>query len=130
MNEDNLVPESLREKVHDRLHQSGALERIDHRIKLAMCAAIEVLRGDKSPRPIFENIGFNKPEVEIQALQSVYAYLKSVDLSWTLEAFVQETTVPVLEDAETPALIDLLEQGNEEVEGDEIDAEEDEGDAE
>jgi hypothetical protein len=128
--EDNLVPESLRGQVHDRLDKSGALERIDHRIKVAMCAAIEVLRGDKSSRPIFENIGFKKPEPEIQALQTVYAYLKSVGLTWTLETIVQETNVQVSEDAETLSLIDLLEQGNGEGEGDELEAEEEEDDVE
>jgi hypothetical protein len=51
-----------------------------------MCAAIEILRGDKSPRPIFDNLGFKKPELEIQALNVVYAYLKSVGIIWKLEA--------------------------------------------
>jgi hypothetical protein len=123
--DDALVPDSLKEKVHEQLSSSGALDRIDHRIKVAMCAAIEVLRGDKSPRPIFESIGFDKPETEVQALQVIYAYLKSVGLTWTLETITQETNVKVLEDGDTLSLIDLLDQASGEVD-DEADPEEDE----
>jgi hypothetical protein len=103
-----IVPEELKEKVHDKLVESKALDRIDQRIKQGMCAAIERLRGDKSPKPIFSELGFQKDEVELQALQSIYKYLASVGLTWTLETISQETNVePKSADAD-PSVIDLL----------------------
>jgi hypothetical protein len=106
------VPESLKEKLHDKLVESSALDRIDHRIKQGMCAAIEILRGDKTSKPIFSFLGFNKEANEIQALQIICDYLKSVGLTWTLEALTQDTNVVPTSKKITSSLTDLLQYPN------------------
>jgi hypothetical protein len=102
------VPDSLKEKLHDKLVQSSALDRIDHRIKQGMCAAIEKLRGDNTAKLIFNDIGFDKPDNEIHTLQVVFDYLKSVGLTWTLETLTQETNVKAESKGTGSSLIDLL----------------------
>jgi hypothetical protein len=101
------VPPALRAKVHDKLVASGALERIDRRVRHGMCAAIETLRGDKSPKPVFESLGFNKPAAELKSIQVVYKYLGDVGLTWTLDTLVQETNLRPA-DTSDPSLLDLL----------------------
>jgi hypothetical protein len=101
------VPPALRTKVHDKLVESGALERIDRRVRHGMCAAIEALRGDKSPKPVFEALGFNKPDVELKAIQVVYKYLESIGLKWTLDTLIQETNLKPADTANA-ALLDLI----------------------
>jgi hypothetical protein len=103
-----IVPDELKDKVHDKLVNSKALDRIDQRIKEGMCAAIEVLRGDKSTKRIFESLGFKKGEVELQALQAIYKYLANVGLTWTLETISQETSVKPDTADGGPSLIDVL----------------------
>jgi hypothetical protein len=90
------------------LEKSKALDRIDHRVKQGMCAAIEVLRGDTTQKPIFESLGFDKPQAEIDSLQVIYQYLASVGLTWTLETISQETNVPRNSNESVQSLIDLL----------------------
>jgi hypothetical protein len=101
------VPPALRAKVHDKLAASGALDRIDRRVRQGMCAAIEALRGDKSPKPVFTALGFNKPDVELKAIQVVYKYLTSVGLTWTLDTLVQETNLRPAE-ANDASLLNLI----------------------
>jgi hypothetical protein len=102
------VPDSVKEKLHDKLVESSALDRIDHRIKQGMCAAIEKLRGDNTSKPIFDAIGFDKPDNEIHALQVIFDYLKRVGLTWTLEALTQETNVKAESKGIGSPLIDIL----------------------
>jgi hypothetical protein len=101
------VPPALRGKVHDKLAESGALDRIDRRVRQGMCAAIEVLRGDKAPKPVFASIGFDKPDAELKAIQAVYKYLASAGLTWTLDTLIQETNLRPAE-AGSASLLDLL----------------------
>jgi hypothetical protein len=103
-----VIPEELKEKVHDKLVESKALDRIDQRIKQGMCAAIERLRGDKAPKAIFSDLGFQKDELELQAIQSIYKYLASVGLTWTLETIWQETNVEPKAADGAPSVSDLL----------------------
>jgi hypothetical protein len=105
---DCVVPDSLKERLHDKLAESKALEKIDHRIKQGMCAAIEILRGDKSREQFFETLGFDKGPAETKALQAIYKYLASVGLTWTLEAISQETNVNPTDTGREPSLTDLL----------------------
>jgi hypothetical protein len=117
------IPDALKQKVHAKLEQSGALDTIDHRIKQGMCAAIEYLRGDKSPKKPFAGLGFQKDEREVKALQVIYKYLASVGLTWSLETIQQETNVKA-DDTEIPALIDVL--TGTASKGEELDADEEE----
>jgi hypothetical protein len=93
------LTEDLKERVHDKLVKSKAMDHIDHRIKQGMCAAIESLRGDKEPKAIFTRLGFKKKRVELIALQSIYQFLASVGLNWTLETLTQDTSVKPQSDA-------------------------------
>jgi hypothetical protein len=88
----NLTAE-LKEEVRKKLESSGAFKEIDDRIKKGMCAAIAHIRGDPIADETFAELGFNKPEPEKEALQTVFAYLESVGLSWTLETLQAETNV-------------------------------------
>jgi hypothetical protein len=88
------LTDALKERVHEKVVKSGAMDRIDHRIKQGMCAAIESLRGDRAPKPIFADLGFKRKRLEVVGLQSVYQFLASVGLTWTLETLSQDTNVP------------------------------------
>jgi hypothetical protein len=134
------LTDALKERVHEKVVKSGAMDRIDHRIKQGMCAAIESLRGDKTPKPIFADLGFKKGRIEIVALQSIYQFLASVGLNWTLETLSQDTNVkpqpsavPLVDWLTNPpkGAIDLEDENNgEEAEADEgegIDVEEEDG---
>jgi hypothetical protein len=101
------IETNLKQKVHAKLEQSGALDAIDHRIKQGMCAAIEYLRGDRTPKKPFEGLGFDKDDREVKAIQVIYKYLASVGLTWTLDTIQQETNVKA-DDTDTPLLLDVL----------------------
>jgi hypothetical protein len=102
---DEVAPE-LKEVVRQRLADKGVVKKIDHRIKVGMIAAIGELRGEKGSTTIFDGLGFDKPKIEIEALQAIYAYLKDVDLTWTLDCLINETQVQPAES--DVALVPLL----------------------
>jgi hypothetical protein len=87
------TPESMKEVVHEKLRKNGVVNEIDHRIKVGMVAAIGELRGQKDGGAAFDGLGFHRPQIEIKALQRIYAFLKTVDLSWTRECVINETQV-------------------------------------
>jgi hypothetical protein len=105
---DCIVPDSVKERLHDKLSESKALDAIDARVKQGMCGAIEHLRGNKTSNPLFKDLGFQKPESEIRSLQVIYKDLASVKLIWALETISQETNVAPKTTEETPSLTDLL----------------------
>jgi hypothetical protein len=96
------VPAELKERVRERLKSGNALKTIALKIKVGMGAAIGELRGKTGAKSIFDEPDFprNDPdnedetELEKQALQTVYQYLETRELKWTLGCLQQETKVP------------------------------------
>jgi hypothetical protein len=108
---DTTVLDGLKDRLQIKLKENpDALDTIDRKVKDGMCAAIEWLRGDKTKKAAFADIGFKKGDVEaeVKALRTIYKYLESVELTWTLETIIQETNIARSGNADVPSLIDLL----------------------
>jgi hypothetical protein len=86
----------IKAKVVERLKRKHALRDISRNLKVAMTAAVSELRGvhpDTRSSLEFHRLE-NATEAEILGLQSVYAYLESVGLTYTLECIQQELGIP------------------------------------
>jgi hypothetical protein len=96
-----LVPKELLDNLHQRVKSSNACKDIAWKIKLGMGAAIGELRGQSKGRSIFDETQFPINETEDEtvldleryALQTVYAFLESRGLTWTLGCLEKETHV-------------------------------------
>lgn len=102
------VPEELKERVAERLKNSGALKQIARKIKVGMTAAIHELRDHPDSKSSLElQIFADQPDEEINALQAIYQYLEEQGLTYTLGCLLEESGVPKEDQAH-----DLLELVN------------------
>ena len=102
------VPEELKERVAERLKNSGALKQIARKIKVGMTAAIHELRDHPDAKSSLElQIFADAPHEEINALLAIYQYLEEHGLTYTLGCLLEESGVPKEDQA-----IDLLELVN------------------
>jgi hypothetical protein len=89
------VPEDIKNEVAERLKRKGTLRAISREVKVAMTAAISELRGlhpdSKSVLEYHALEGANPHE--IAALQTIYAFLESRGLTYTLGCLAEETGV-------------------------------------
>jgi hypothetical protein len=110
------VPQELKESVRQRFKTSSA-PRLAQKIKVGMAAAIHELRDHKTVSNLEYHPFDGVESEELDALQSVYQYLNSKGLSWTLACLVQESTIDKEDDAfDLRALLkdEPLEEGDEE----------------
>lgn len=111
------VPEELKERVAQKLKNTGALKQIARKIKVGMTAAIHELRDRPDAKSSLELQLFDDaPECEITALQAIYRYLEENGLTYTLGCLMEQAGVP--KEDESIDLLDLL--ANENIEEDEI----------
>ena len=102
------VPQEIKEKVAQRLKNSGSLKKISQKIKIGMTAAIHELRNPNSKSSLeLQIIGPEKVE-EREALQSIYQYLQEKGLDYTLSTLEQETGIQKV-DSNTYDLVQLIE---------------------
>lgn len=110
------VPEELKERVAQKLKNTGALKQIARKIKVGMTAAIHELRDRPDAKSSLELQLFgDAPECEIAALQSIYQYLEENGLTYTLGCLMEQAGVP--KEDESINILDLL--ANETVEEEE-----------
>jgi hypothetical protein len=101
------VPPPIRKNVAKRLQKSGALKRIERKIKLGMMVAAEEIREDAFAPSHLEHQKFkNASPYELQALQAVSKFLSSRNLTYTLSVLVEESAVRLQGDAVN--IIDLV----------------------
>jgi hypothetical protein len=89
------VPTEIKDEVADRLKRKGALRAISREVKVAMTAAISELRGlhpDAKSVLEFHALEGATPS-ELAALQTIYGYLESAGLTYTLGCLAEETGV-------------------------------------
>jgi hypothetical protein len=89
------VPAEIKDEVADRLKRKGALRAISREVKVAMTAAISELRGlhpDAKSVLEFHALEDSGPN-ELAALQTIYAYLEEVGLTYTLGCLAEETGI-------------------------------------
>jgi hypothetical protein len=87
-----ICPEYLKDAVRERF-KKGAGTKLSHLFKIGMRSAIQELRDETEDSNLDHHPLQGVPEVEIDALQAVYKYLKSRGLTWTLECLTQEANV-------------------------------------
>lgn len=108
MDLDFQVPQEIREKVAQRLKNSGALKQIARKIKVGMTAAIHELRDHPDAKSSLElQIFADKSQEEIHALQAIYSFLEERDLTYTLSTLIEEAGVEKA-DNPSPNLIDIV----------------------
>ena len=88
------VPPEIKERVAQKLRNSGALKQIARKIKVGMTAAIHELRNPNAKSSLELQIIGVDDKAERAALQSIYSFLEQKGLDYTLSALQQETQIP------------------------------------
>jgi hypothetical protein len=99
------VPQELKDAVRKRL-KNGCAPNLAQQIKVGMSAALHELRDHKSVSSLEYHPLEGVENVELDAIQSIYQYLDSKGLAWTLACLIQESTID--HEAEALDLKDLL----------------------
>ena len=102
------APLEIKKKIAKSLQKSGALKRIERKIKMGMMVAIEELR-DPEPNPkVLEHKPFKNAKAnELRALQVVYNYLSERNLTYTLSTLLEESCQN-RKQTETLNLLDII----------------------
>jgi hypothetical protein len=86
------APIEIKKPIARKLQKSGALKKIERKIKLGMMVAIEELREDPGAPGNLERRKFKKASpYELRALQVVYNFLAERGLTYTLSAVLEES---------------------------------------
>jgi hypothetical protein len=102
------APLAIKKGIAKRLQRSGALKRVEHKIKLGMMVAVEELREDPNAPGHLERHRFkNASPYELKALQCVYNFLSQHNLTYTLSALIEESAVPRVQ-SESADIISLV----------------------
>jgi hypothetical protein len=86
------VPQELKDAVRQRF-KTGSAPKLAQKIKVGMAAAIHELRDHKSVSSLEYHPFEGAESEEIDALQSIYQYLDSKGLAWTLACLLQESAI-------------------------------------
>jgi dihydroorotase-like cyclic amidohydrolase len=97
----HLSPE-LKERLLERLNSTPVFTVIKHVMETVMTDGAEELKGMGAQRSVFDENVFPTNDtddesildLESDALQDVYSYLASRNLTWTLHCLEKETRVP------------------------------------
>jgi hypothetical protein len=88
------APVEIKRAIAKRLQKSGALKRIERKIKLGMMVAVEEIREDPKAPGNLERRRFRDASVhELRGLQAVYNFLAERNLTYTLSALLEESGV-------------------------------------
>lgn len=88
------APREIKKAIAKRLQKSGALKRIERKIKLGMMVAVEEIREDPKAPGNLERRKFKDASVhESKALQAIYNFLSERNMSYTLSCLLEESTV-------------------------------------
>ena len=86
------APVEIKKKIAKKLQKSGALKRIERKIKLGMMVAIEELQDDPKGNGNLERKKFKNASVyEQRALQVVFNFLADHNMTYTLSALLEES---------------------------------------
>ena len=86
------APVEIKKKIAKKLQKSGALKRIERKIKLGMMVAIEELQDDPKGKGNLERKKFKNASVyEQRALQVVFNFLADHNMTYTLSALLEES---------------------------------------
>ena len=114
------APLEIKKKIARRLQKSGALKKIERKIKLGMMVAVEEIKSDPKEPTHLERHRFKDASInEIKALQCIYAYLAENNMTYTLSTLLEESCVE-RQTSSNYDLLEVLEDVNQEYEEDEI----------
>ena len=103
------APREIKKAVAKRLQKSGALRRIERKIKLGMLVAVEEIREDpKAPGNLERRKFKDASPHEVKALQAIYNFLAERNMTYTLSCLLEESSVR-RNQADTTDLLELLE---------------------
>lgn len=103
------APREIKRAIAKHLQKSGALKRIERKIKLGMMVAVEEIREDPKSPGNLERRKFKDASVhESKALQAIYNYLSERNMSYTLSCLLEESSVR-RNPSDTTDILDFLE---------------------
>jgi hypothetical protein len=103
------APLPIKKGIAKRLQRSGALKRIERKIKLGMMVAVEELREDpNSPGHLERKKFMNASPYELRALEAVYNFLSERNVTYTLSALIEESAVPRRQ-SESASILNFIE---------------------
>ena len=88
------APKEIKRQIAKKLQKNGSLKRIETKIKLGMMVSVEEIKENEKKSHL-ERLPFkkNNSKVELNALQTVYNYLSSKNLTYTLSTLLEETSI-------------------------------------
>jgi hypothetical protein len=102
------APVNVKRDIARKLQRSGALRRIETKIKLGMMVAVEEIREPPKDKSALERHRFKDASpLELSGLQSIYSFLAERGLTYTLSALSEESCVRRT-NSERLALVDLV----------------------
>ncbi|EAY17492.1 hypothetical protein TVAG_494340 [Trichomonas vaginalis G3] len=100
------APIEIKKKIAKKLQKSGALKRIERKIKLGMMVAVEEIKSEPTEKTHLERLPFKDATInEIKGLQAIYSYLAKRNMTYTLSTLLEESCVK----RQTNTNYDLLE---------------------
>ncbi|EAY20043.1 hypothetical protein TVAG_365510 [Trichomonas vaginalis G3] len=88
------APIEIKKKIAKKLQKSGALKRIERKIKLGMMVAVEEIKSEPTEKTHLERLPFKDATInEIKGLQAIYAYLAKRNMTYTLSTLLEESCV-------------------------------------
>lgn len=88
------APIEIKKKIAKKLQKSGALKKIERKIKLGMMVAVEEIKSEPNEKSHLERLPFKDATInETKALQCIYAYLAQHNMTYTLSTLLEESCV-------------------------------------
>lgn len=102
------VPDEIKPKIMQKLIQNGILKTIKRKVKMGMMIAVQEIRENNESESILERKIFkNASPYELKALQSVFNFLATYNLNYTLSTLLEESAVR-RSSSDTTNVLDLI----------------------
>lgn len=106
------APIEIKKKIAKKLQKSGALKRIERKIKLGMMVAVEEIKSEPNEKTHLERLPFKDATInEIKGLQAIYSYLAKRNLTYTLSTLLEESCVKRQQNSNYD-LVEVIESAN------------------
>lgn len=88
------IPEEIKPNIIERLNQNGSLKSLNRKVKMGMMIAIQEIRENRQSQSYLTKKPFeNSSPYEMKALQSVFDFLSTHNLFYTLATLFEESAI-------------------------------------
>lgn len=102
------VPDEIKPKIMQKITQNGTLKSIKRKVKIGMMIAVEEIKNESESESYLERKIFkNASPYELKALQSIFNFLSTNKMNYTLSTLLEESAVR-RNNTDTLSVIDVI----------------------